>query len=415
MIGGAVAVAGTSPVAPRSARPARRRSCSSSLLLALGVAMVVTAVWLVRSTRTDVPALAPLEVMGDRGFAGGRRRPHRDARPRCAPGRARRRRRWSPTTNPGGRRARCRSRRDEKDEPSKRRRPRGGGSLAERRVAVLSPAMASLDVDQMLARFRDRAAAVKRRPLPPVAGEERQQFIAQAQLDFQDFAIIGDAEATIEDGVLVLRVDLRPHELTWRRPRSTSSASTRSPARPASPRDLIAEVGDGERLGLGWCFISERFNIKEAATLSRRGRRRVASACRSPPRRRTTTPATRIVTASYATTMHSLTGGRFTLGLGRGIDPLMRAFGLAPITTAQLEDFAGLLRRLWRGETVIGHDGPAGQLSVPAPRPRRSTRTSRWPSPRSGRDRSPSAGGPSTSSCCTRSSPTRRSSAACAR
>ena len=70
--------------------------------------------------------------------------------------------------------------------------------------------MAALDVDQMLARFRDRAAAVKRRPLPPVAGEERQQFIAQAKQDFQDFAIIGDAAATIEDGVLVLRVDLRP-------------------------------------------------------------------------------------------------------------------------------------------------------------------------------------------------------------
>ena len=70
--------------------------------------------------------------------------------------------------------------------------------------------MASFDVDQMLARFRDRAAAVKRRPLPPVAGEERQAFIAQAQLDFQDFAIIGDAEATIEDGILTLRVDLTP-------------------------------------------------------------------------------------------------------------------------------------------------------------------------------------------------------------
>ncbi len=72
--------------------------------------------------------------------------------------------------------------------------------------------MASLDVDGMLARFRDRAAAVKRRPLPPVAGEERQQFIAQAQADFQDFAMIGDSSATMEDGVLVLRVDLRPAE-----------------------------------------------------------------------------------------------------------------------------------------------------------------------------------------------------------
>jgi len=70
--------------------------------------------------------------------------------------------------------------------------------------------MASFDLDEMLARFRDRAAAVKRRPLPPVAGEERQQFLQQAQVDFQDFAMIGDADGTIEDGILVLRVDLRP-------------------------------------------------------------------------------------------------------------------------------------------------------------------------------------------------------------
>ena len=70
--------------------------------------------------------------------------------------------------------------------------------------------MAEFDVDQMLARFRERAAAVKKRPLPPVAGEERQAFINQANTDFQDFAIVGDAVGNIEDGVLVLRVDLRP-------------------------------------------------------------------------------------------------------------------------------------------------------------------------------------------------------------
>jgi hypothetical protein len=69
--------------------------------------------------------------------------------------------------------------------------------------------VAEFDVEQMLQRFRDRAAAVKKRPLPPVAGEERQLFIAQAQVDFQDFAIVGDATGSIEDGVLVLRVDLR--------------------------------------------------------------------------------------------------------------------------------------------------------------------------------------------------------------
>ena len=62
----------------------------------------------------------------------------------------------------------------------------------------------------MLQRYRERAAAVKKRPLPPVAGDERMAFIEQSQRDFQDFAIIGDAEGELVDGVLTLRVDLRP-------------------------------------------------------------------------------------------------------------------------------------------------------------------------------------------------------------
>lgn len=66
----------------------------------------------------------------------------------------------------------------------------------------------ALDVDAMLERFRERATAVKDRPLPPVVGAERQRFIDQAQRDFQDFAIIGDAHWEFEDGVLTLRVNL---------------------------------------------------------------------------------------------------------------------------------------------------------------------------------------------------------------
>jgi hypothetical protein len=62
----------------------------------------------------------------------------------------------------------------------------------------------------MIQRFRERAEAVRRRGLPPVEGPERQRFIEAAQLDFQDFAMLGDAEATLEDGVLTLRIDLRP-------------------------------------------------------------------------------------------------------------------------------------------------------------------------------------------------------------
>ncbi|CAN5627842.1 hypothetical protein BH20ACT2_BH20ACT2_00230 [soil metagenome] len=70
----------------------------------------------------------------------------------------------------------------------------------------------ALDIDAMVQRFRDRAHAVKTRPLPPIAGAERTKFVQQAQLDYQDYAMVGDAEGTLEDGVLVLRIDLRPSE-----------------------------------------------------------------------------------------------------------------------------------------------------------------------------------------------------------
>ena len=69
-----------------------------------------------------------------------------------------------------------------------------------------------LDVEAMIKRFRERAAAVQNRNLPPIGGAERQMFLQQAQNDFQDFAIIGDAEAVLEDGILTLKVDLRPAE-----------------------------------------------------------------------------------------------------------------------------------------------------------------------------------------------------------
>src|SRR5687767_10784187 len=132
---------------------------------------------------------------------------------------------------------------------------------------------------------------------------------------------------------------------------------------PRSPRDLLEEVRGAEELGLGTAFLSERFNVKEAATLS-------GAAAAVSERIRIATAATNhntrhpMVTASYATTMHRLTGGRFTLGLGRGIELMQDAFGIPRVTTAQLEDFVRLMRRLWHGDTIIGHDGPAGAWPV---------------------------------------------------
>lgn len=129
------------------------------------------------------------------------------------------------------------------------------------------------------------------------------------------------------------------------------------------PRALVAECADAEALGLGAVFISERFNVKEAVTLS--GAAAVAST-----NLRIITGATNhntrhpIVTASYATTMHRLTGGRFVLGIGRGIGPMFDAYGIPRITTAQMEEFAQVMRRLWHGETIVGHDGTIGRYPV---------------------------------------------------
>ncbi|MGH9068131.1 MAG: hypothetical protein ACRD0J_11690 [Acidimicrobiales bacterium] len=67
-----------------------------------------------------------------------------------------------------------------------------------------------LDVAAMIDRFRQRARAVRDRGLPPVEGPERRRIMAQAQQDYMDFAMLGDAQGSLEEGILTLRVDLRP-------------------------------------------------------------------------------------------------------------------------------------------------------------------------------------------------------------
>jgi hypothetical protein len=66
------------------------------------------------------------------------------------------------------------------------------------------------DPQAMVERFQARANAVRNRGLPPVEGPDRVRFKKQAQEDFMDFAMLGDAAPSLEDGILVLRIDLRP-------------------------------------------------------------------------------------------------------------------------------------------------------------------------------------------------------------
>ena len=129
------------------------------------------------------------------------------------------------------------------------------------------------------------------------------------------------------------------------------------------PATLMDEARRGEELGMGTAFISERWNIKEASSLS-------GAACAVTTRMQIATAATNhntrhpLITASWATTMHRLSGGRFTLGIGRGIGAIYSAFGVPTVTTAQMADFARVMRRLWHGEVIIGHDGPMGKYPV---------------------------------------------------
>lgn len=129
------------------------------------------------------------------------------------------------------------------------------------------------------------------------------------------------------------------------------------------PATLMDEARHGETLGLGTAFISERWNIKESASLA-------GAACAVTTRMQVATAATNhntrhpLITASWATTLHRLSAGRFTLGIGRGIAAVYAAFGVPGVTTAQMEDFARVMRRLWRGEVIVNHDGPIGSYPI---------------------------------------------------
>lgn len=72
--------------------------------------------------------------------------------------------------------------------------------------------MAELNVDEFIERFRDRAAAVKERGIPPLEGEARRKFIASAEQDFMDYTLIGRAEWSVDDDALVLRIPLSADE-----------------------------------------------------------------------------------------------------------------------------------------------------------------------------------------------------------
>jgi 5,10-methylenetetrahydromethanopterin reductase len=133
------------------------------------------------------------------------------------------------------------------------------------------------------------------------------------------------------------------------------------PGHTTDPSELYDEVREAEALGLGSVWISERFDVKDVSTCC-------GAAAAITSEIHIGTGATNHfirhpqVTATFGSTMQRLSHGRFALGLGRGIGVRSQMMGIENATNAQLEDIVGILRRLWSGERVVGHDGPAGKF-----------------------------------------------------
>ena len=131
------------------------------------------------------------------------------------------------------------------------------------------------------------------------------------------------------------------------------------PGHTRSPADMLDEVRHAEALGIGSAWISERFDVKEIGVLAGAAGAGTKDIfiCTGATNINTRHPA---VTASLATTASRLTNGRFALGVARGIGVRMDLWGLPKVTNQQLRDFAGMMRSLWKGERVMGYDGPLG-------------------------------------------------------
>lgn len=133
------------------------------------------------------------------------------------------------------------------------------------------------------------------------------------------------------------------------------------PGHTRSPRDLLDQVRHAEALGIGSAWISERLDVKEMGVLAGAAAAVTKDIfiCCGATNINTRHP---MVTAGMAATASRLSGGRFALGIGRGIGVCMSCWGLPVATNRQLREFVDMMRRLWKGERIIGHDGTLGSF-----------------------------------------------------
>ena len=135
------------------------------------------------------------------------------------------------------------------------------------------------------------------------------------------------------------------------------------PGHTRTPKDILKQAQDAEELGIGNIMISERADYKEIAAICGA----VAAVTESiyigtsGTNLNTRHP---VVTASMGSTLNSLSDGRFALGLAKGVNIRWRAWNIDTPTFEREAEFVDLMRRLWKGETIIGHDGALGKFGA---------------------------------------------------
>ena len=133
------------------------------------------------------------------------------------------------------------------------------------------------------------------------------------------------------------------------------------PGHTRTPADALEEARRAEKLGLGRVWLSARFDVKEAGVIC-------SAALAVTKNLQVATAATNVHTrhpmllSTMCSSLHYLSAGRFELGLARGVGIRNQLMGLDNVNNAMLMDTLEIMRTLWRGDKVMGYDGPLGNL-----------------------------------------------------
>lgn len=133
------------------------------------------------------------------------------------------------------------------------------------------------------------------------------------------------------------------------------------PGHTETPADAIEQAKQAEAAGLGRVWLSERYDVKDAGVIC-------SAALAVTEKLHVATAATNLhtrhpmVLATMCSSLHYMSGGRFELGLARGVEIRNQLMGLSGVSNQQMVEGLDILRKLWKGEKIMGYDGPMGNL-----------------------------------------------------